>query len=136
MDADSVGSAVAEGAHQAGAGVVGDFKKLGKSMFAQLLGKSDNENLKHGEIKNLAKADDKFSEVAVAEQQARIKAVYEEYYARKKKQEQMEQQRGKQEEEAEKMEELNEKRMAATEKTPSVQIAKTRAKIGKNFGQE
>src|SRR3989338_8576930 len=136
MDAGSVAAGVAESAHSAGSGIAGELKQIGKSAFSQLLGHSENGDLKHGDIKNLAKADDKFSQVAEEEQKAKVKAIYEEYYLRKKKQEQTEAQREKQEEEAEKLEELNEVRVAATQRTTSPQIAKTRAEIGRNYGQE
>ena len=136
MDAGSVAAGVAESAHSAGSGIAGELKQIGKSAFSQLLGHSENGDLKHGDIKELAKADDKFSQVAEEEQKAKVKAIYEEYYLRKKKQEQTEAQREKQEEEAEKLEELNEVRVAATQRTTSPQIAKTRAEIGRNYGQE
>jgi|SRR3990167_6497912 len=136
MDTGSVASSVAESAHQAGSGLAEELKKIGKSAFLQLLGHTDDGDLKHNDIKELAKADDKFSEVAAEEQKAKVRAIYEEYFLRKKKQEQMEAQREKQEEEAEKLEELNEVRVAATQRTSSPQIAKTRAEIGRNFGQE
>ena len=126
MDTGSVASSVAESAHQAGSGLAEELKKIGKSAFLQLLGHTDDGDLKHNDIKELAKADDKFSEVAAEEQKAKVRAIYEEYFLRKKKQE----------EEAEKLEELNEVRVAATQRTSSPQIAKTRAEIGRNFGQE
>lgn len=136
MDASNVASSVAESAHQAGSGFAQELKNIGKSAFSQLLGHSDNSDLKHGDIKELAKGDDKFSEAAAAEQQAKVRAVYADYYAKKKKQEQLALQREEQERQAEKMEHVNEERVAAGQMGVSPQIAKTRAEIGRNFGQE
>lgn len=124
---------VAEAAHDASGGIVDEFKKLGKSAFLQLLGKSDNGDLKHHEIKDKAKVDDELSE---SEYQAKIKAFYEEYYAQKRRLAQMEAKHEEQKEEAEKLEELNEERVAKSRMGVPAEVAKTRAEMGRNFGQE
>ena len=109
MDVGNVFSGVAheitKSAHHAGSSGQQGAQSFSKSAFQQLFGsKSPNEELRHDEIEQKNIEDKQFSEKHIA----MVKAQYDEFYARKKKQEQMEDQRDKQEEEAKKMEDLNE----------------------------
>jgi len=136
MDAENVASEVAQAAHHAGSGIADEFKKLGSTILSQIIGSSDNADLKHHEIKELAKDDREFSKAARAEVTARVKAYYDEYYAmNKKKQELQDEQKEKQKEEEKKLEELNEKKVSRDQLIISSEIAKTRAEI-KNYGAE
>jgi DNA repair ATPase RecN len=133
MDAADVAADVAESAHHAGSSIVGELGSLGKTMFFQILGKSDNQNLKHHEIKDKKKVDDELSE---EEHAAKVAAFYQQYYAQKRRIEKIEEQREEQKEEAEKLEELNEERIAKSQMGVPAEVAKTRSEIGRNFGQE
>ncbi len=136
MDPSDIANEAVEAAHHAGSGIVGEFKKFGSAFFSQLLGSSPNADLKHNEIKDLVKGDKEFSEAASAEVAARVKAYYDEYYAiQKKRQEKMEEAEEQKEEEGNKLEELNEQRVAKAQMGVSPEIAKTRAEI-KNYGSE
>lgn len=136
MDAGSVASNVAEAAHHTTSAIADEFKSIGKSLTSQLFG--DSADLGHHEIKEMAKKDDKFSEAAASEltQKAKVNAIYEEYYARKKKQEEIEKQKEEQQEEVKKLQELEEEKVEM-QTGVKTQIAKTRAEIGgKYYGQE
>lgn len=136
MDESGVAQNVAEVAHYASSAIAEEFKSIGKLFTAQLFGAS--ADLGHHQIKEMAKKDNKFSEEAVSEvtQKAKVDAIYEEYYARKKKQEQIEKQKEQQQEEAKKLQELEEKKVEM-QTGVKTQIAKTRAEIGgKYYGQE
>jgi len=136
MDAQNVAGEVAQAAHHASSGIFDEFKKLGSSFLGQIVGSSPNADLKHNEIKDLAKGDKEFSEVASAEVAARVKAYYEQYYQlQKKRKEQLEEKEESKEEEEKKMEELNEERVAKGQMGVGAEIAKTRAEI-KNYGAE
>ncbi len=136
MDAQDVAGEVAEAAQHAGSGIFEEFKKLGSTFFTQMLGTSANSDLKHYEIKELAKKDKNFSKEASAEVAARVKAYYEEYYAtQKRRREQLEDQKEEREEEEKKLEKLNEERVAKSQMGVSPEVAKTRAEI-KNYGAE
>ena len=130
--ASNAASTVAESAHHVGSGVIKGISDFGKSAFFQLFGKSDNENLKHHEIKQKGKEDDSWS-AAEYERIKKVKAAYDAYYAQQKKLKETEE---KHEEEREEFEEINEKRVAKSQKWIGPQVAKTRAEIGRNYGQE
>lgn len=136
MDAQDVAGEVAEVAHHASSQIVDEFKKLGSAFLGQIISLSPNANLKHHEVKELAKNDKEFSEAAGAEVAARVKAYYEQYYhLQKKRKEQLEEQQEQKEEEEKKLEDLNERRVVKDQMGVSPEIAKARAEI-KNYGAE
>lgn len=120
----NIGREVAKTTHHAGTSSQQGAQSFGKSAAQQLFGsKSDNEDLRHDEIEQKNKEDEQLSE----QQFAQVKAQYDEFYARKKKQEEMEKQRDEQEEEAKKMEELNEVKV---NRQKEAQIAKAQSSGG------
>ena len=136
MDAQNVASEVAQAAHHASSQIVDEFKKIGSAFLGQIVGASPNADLKHNEVKELAKNDKEFSEAASAEVSARVKTYYEQYYQmQKKRKEQLEQQEAIKDEEEKKLEDLNEKKVSRDQLSIRGEIAKTRAEI-KNYGAE
>ncbi len=136
MAFSDIGHNVAQASHEAGSGVMGEFSKLGKIALSQLFGSSSNVvDLKHGEIKDLAKKDDKASEIEHAEVRAKVKNIYDQYYAQKKKKEEItkQQQEEQQQEEVKRQEEFLEGKKKEVPVNPS--IDKARAEI-KNYGAE
>ena len=105
--------------------VLDEFKLLGKSAAAQISGHTDDANLA-----TLAKKDKEFSKAAEAQVKARIASLYEEYAAKKAREQQQQVLVEKQQEEVNAQQETEVKK----QQTNSA-IQKTRAEI-KNYGAE
>lgn len=135
MKPEDVGHLVAQTTHTAGTDILEELAKIGKTALSQILGTSENYDLKHDDIKKMASEDDKFSESAISEQQAKIKAAYEAYYEQKRRREKLKEEEEQKEEERKKMEEVNAERVVKQKMAIPLGVAKTRAEI-KNYGAE
>lgn len=109
---------------------VDEIKDFGKSFLAQITGHTD---VAGGEVAKMAKADNKFSQVESAKVKAKINQIYQEYAAKRAK-EQQQQTLAKQQQEKEKVVQLQkEKKQEGMD--VAIAQAKTRAEI-KNYGAE
>lgn len=137
MDPSDVGAEVGGVVTSAGGSIVNELKKIGQTAFSQILGTHPTDQVPDkDELAALAKKDQKFSIEEQAKIHAKIRAIYEEFEARKKKKEQeKEQVEEYQEEEVKKLEELNEERVKEQDLSVNPAIGKTRAEI-KNYGAE
>jgi|SRR3989344_998261 len=131
-DGGSLVSDTLEAAGQAGSGFLGELKKIGKVAVSQITG-VQSQTPTADDVAKLDKQDKEFSGSAQAEVEARIRAIYEEYEARRKKQEMAaKQQQAQIGEQKEKQEELLGKQQ---KDMPISAIEKTKAEI-KNYGAE
>lgn len=137
MDTSNAVGDVAETTTSAGSAFVNELKKIGQTAFSQILGTHPTDQIPNkDELAEMAKKDEKFSIEEQAKIQAKIRAIYEEFEAMKKKRLQEKEQVEKlQEEEVKKLEELNEERVKEQELAVNPAIEKTRAEI-KNYGAE
>ncbi len=137
MDTSNVASDIAESATSAGSTFVNELKKIGQTAFSQILGTNPIDQIPNkDELAEMAKKDEKFSIDEQAKIHAKIKVIYEEFEAIKKKRQQEKEQVEKvQEEETKKLEELNEERVKEQELAVNPAIEKTKAEI-KNYGAE
>ena len=137
MYTSNVAGDVAESATSAAGAFVNELKKIGKTAFSQILGTNPNDQIPgKNELAEMAKKDEKFSIEEQAKIHAKIKAVYEEFEAiKRKKQQEKEAAQEVQEEETKKLEELNEERVKEQELAVNPAIEKTKAEI-KNYGAE
>lgn len=137
MDPSDVGAEVGGVVSNAGGSIVNELKKIGQTAFSQILGTHPTDQIPDkDELAEMARKDEKFSIEEQAKIHAKIKAIYEEFEAMKKKKDQEKEQVEKvQEEEAKKLEELNEERVKEQELTVNPAIQKTKAEI-KNYGAE
>lgn len=129
-DGGNVIGDAAEAATGAGGGFLGELKKIGQTALSQITG-SGAQIPTADQVKQLAKKDEQFSKEAQAEIQARIRAIYEEYAAKRKKHEMIATQQEQQFQEQKKQELDTLKKQEPL----SPAIAKTRAEI-KNYGAE
>ena len=138
MDTSNVAADVAEGATSAGAGFIGELKKIGKTAFSQLLGASQNPPMSDDELEEKKKADEQFSQGEVAQLRAKIASMYQGYDILKKKEERLEEEQEKQEQEFKKLEEINELRQSGNAVNVNVKTAvgKASAETGKFYGNE
>ena len=137
MDPSDVGSELGGVVTNAGGTFVNELKKIGQTAFSQLLGTNPSDQIpdKDG-LTEMAKKDEKFSIEEQAKIHAKIKAIYEEFEAiKRKKQQEKEAAQEVQEEETKKLEELNEERVKEQELAVNPAIEKTKAEI-KNYGAE
>ena len=133
MDDGSIASDVAEVAAHAGGGFLGELKKIGQVAVTQITGSPQTQTPTAQDVTKLSDKDKKFSEAAQAEIQARIKAIYEEHAARRRKEEMAKRQ---QEAQIEQQEEGRAELAKKQEKSvPLAAIEKTKAEI-KNYGAE
>ena len=130
---DSPVSGVIEVAGQAGSGFLGELKKIGQTAVSQITGSQQTQIPTADEVKKLDKNEQEFKKEAIPEVQARIRRIYEEYAARRRKEEiakkQQEAQIGEQKEKQEELLGKQQKDM------PISAIEKTKAEI-KNYGAE
>lgn len=132
-DGGSVVSDVVETAGHAGGGILGELKKIGQTAVSQITGQGQTQPPTADDLDKLKKSDEKFRKEGQAEVQARIRAIYDEYEARRKKQEMAaKQQQAQIGEQKEKQEELLGKQQ---KDMPISAIEKTKAEI-KNYGAE
>jgi len=111
--------------------VWGEFKKMGKSIGSQVSG---DEDVSGGVLSAMTKKDEDFSQTEYAAVRAKVKQIYEEYEAKKKREEAMRvQQTEVVNEQKKEMEELKVEKKKEEFVDPSVQ--KSRAEI-KNYGAE
>lgn len=131
MDSAAVGEEVVDAAKSAGGGVATEFGRFGKTLFTQLLGIKDNENLSTEDLDEKTKDDEKFSKEAHAEM---VQQIYEQYRHRRKKELQIEDRQEEQEKEAEKLTEINQLR--ASNDAVNAAASKGSAETGRNWGSE
>lgn len=110
---------------------ISEIKDFGKTFLGQITGQvapSDSSS-----ITKMAKEDKKFSEVESAKVKAKISQIYQEYAAKRDREEQQKEMLQKQQEEQTKQIEEQKKKQEIDATNPA--IAKTRAEI-KNYGAE
>lgn len=111
--------------------VWGEFRKMGKSVSAQVSG---DEDIGGDAISEMTKKDKDFSKTEYVAVRAKVKQIYEEYEAKKKKEEAMRKQaEDVQEAQKEEVKELQEEKKKDEFVNPAIQ--KARAEI-KNYGAE
>jgi len=130
----SIAHEIALNAHHASTSSHQGAQSFGKSAVQQLFGtKSDNEEMRHDQIQQKKKEDEEFSQQHIA----KVMSQYNEFYAKKKRQEEVSKQHEELEQKAKKMEDLNEKKV---ERQKSAQIAKaissSSAETRSNMGNE
>ncbi len=130
-DGGSIVSDVAESAVQAGGGFLDELKKIGQTAVSQVIGNQPQAPTAD-DVAKLDKKDQEFKKEAIPEVQARIQEVYEEYAAKRKKEEMLTRQQS--EAVAVQKKELEEVRKKEIDQANPA-IAKTRAEI-KNYGAE
>lgn len=119
------------GANDDNNSVWGEFKKIGKSVSAQVSG---DEDVGGNALSEMTKKDKDFSKTEYAAVRAKVQQIYQEYEAKKKKEEAMRKQAEEvHEQQKEEMEELSEEKKKDEFVNPAIQ--KARAEI-KNYGSE
>ena len=131
MDPSSIASDVAETAAHVGGSLLGELKNIGQAAVSQMTG-NQAQTPRADDVAKLQKNEQEFTKEAIPEVQARIKAIYEEYAAKKRKEQMVDQQQTEAvEEQRQELEEA--KKNMVDQSNPA--IAKNRAEI-KNYGAE
>lgn len=122
-------------ARQVGAQAVSGVKGFGSDVLRQILGGNNaSADMTSDQLAQKQETSKELDNQAYIETRARVQAIYDEYRAKKQREEQARQQQEVQQEEAKKIQEITSKR--TTQQDVAVAMGKGSAETGRNYGAE
>lgn len=132
--AGDVASEAGVHAKQVAGDAVSGVKEFSTEFIKQLFGGGKTPPISDDDLAKKKEADDTFSNSEYLQTRAQVEAIYNEYRAKKQREEQMRQQQDVQQEETKKIQELNQKR--AVQHDVVTAMGKGSAETGRNYGAE